>query len=152
MLSALVLHLCVFVSWEKPPKVQIYCDFDWKPKYEKSSFTTKGFYFSILVFGWGSIQKIPQKLDFLTKKWGSIQEKTQKQNFWKRVRLYSRVGPGCIRADMVVYIKNNFEFIKLAIKYFRCQMSLVPTNIVNIFNQNNLYYSTYLNVACLLFI
>ena len=34
-----------------------------------------GFYFSKWVFGWGSIQKIPQKVDFLTKKWGLIQEK-----------------------------------------------------------------------------
>ena len=57
----------------------------------RSSITT-GLYFSIWVFGWGSIQKIPQKGDFLTKKWGSIQEKAQKQDFWKGVRLYSRVG------------------------------------------------------------
>ena len=48
----------------------------------RSSITT-GLYFSKWVFGWGSIQKIPQKVDFLTKKWGSIQEKPQKQDFWK---------------------------------------------------------------------
>ena len=36
---------------------------------------TPGFYFSKWIFGWGSIQKIPQKVDFLTKKWGLIQEK-----------------------------------------------------------------------------
>ena len=60
--------------------------------YRIRSSTTTGLYFSIWVFGWGSIQKIPQKGDFLTKKWGSIQEKAQKQDFWKGVRLYSRVG------------------------------------------------------------
>ena len=33
------------------------------------------------VFGWGLIQKIPQKVDFLSKKWGCIQEKPQKLDF-----------------------------------------------------------------------
>ena len=51
-----------------------------------------GFYFSIWVFGWGSIQMIPQKVDFLTKKWGFIQEKTQKLDFSDYLGLYSRVG------------------------------------------------------------
>ena len=40
-----------------------------------------GFYFFIWVFGWGSIQKILQKADFLSQKWGFIQEKTQKLDF-----------------------------------------------------------------------
>ena len=40
-----------------------------------------GFYFSIWVFGWGSIQEIPQKVDFLSKKWGFIQEIPQKLDF-----------------------------------------------------------------------
>ena len=53
---------------------------------------TPGFYFSKWVFGWGSIQKIPQKVDFLTKKWGFIQEKPQKQDFSHYLGLYSRVG------------------------------------------------------------
>ena len=40
----------------------------------------------------GSIQKIPQKVDFLTKKWGFIQEKPQKLDFSHYLGLYSRVG------------------------------------------------------------
>ena len=40
-----------------------------------------GFYFSIWVFGWGTIQKIPQKVVFLSQKWGFIQEKPQKLYF-----------------------------------------------------------------------
>ena len=53
---------------------------------------TPGLYFSKQVFGWGSIQKIPEKVDFLTKKWGFIQEKPQKQDFSHYLGLYSRVG------------------------------------------------------------
>ena len=60
--------------------------------YHIHSSITTGFFFSIWVFGWGSIQKIPKKVDIFTKKWGSIQEKPQKQDFWKKVRLYSKVG------------------------------------------------------------
>ena len=66
----------------------------------RSSITT-GLYFSKWVFGWGSIQKIPQKVDFLTKKWGSIQEKPQKQDFWKRWGCIQEWG--CIRADTVFF-------------------------------------------------
>ena len=51
-----------------------------------------GFYFSIWVFGWGLIQKIPQKVDFLSKKWGCIQEKPQKLDFSHYLGLNSRVG------------------------------------------------------------
>ena len=51
-----------------------------------------GFYFSIWVFGWGSIQKIPQKEEFFSKKWGFIQEKPQKLDFSHYLGLYSRVG------------------------------------------------------------
>ena len=51
-----------------------------------------GFYFSIWVFGWGSIQKIPQKVDFLTKKLGFIQEKPQNLDFSHNLGHYSRVG------------------------------------------------------------
>ena len=51
-----------------------------------------GFYFLIWVFGWGSIQKILQKVDFLSQKWGFIQEKTQKLDFSHNLGLYSRVG------------------------------------------------------------
>ena len=36
--------------------------------YRIHSFTTTGFYFSKWVFGWGSIEKNPKKVDFLTKK------------------------------------------------------------------------------------
>ena len=60
---------------------------------------TPGFYFSKWVFGWGSIQKIPQKVDFLTKKWGFIQEKPQKQDFsitWGSIQEW-----GCNQADTV---------------------------------------------------
>ena len=60
--------------------------------YRIRSKAAPGFYFSIWVFGWGSIQKIPQKVDFLTKKWGFIQEKTQKLDFSHNLGLYSRVG------------------------------------------------------------
>ena len=60
--------------------------------YRIRSNAAPGFYFSIWVFGWGSIQKIPQKVDFLTKKWGFIQEKTQKLDFSDYLGLYSRVG------------------------------------------------------------
>ena len=51
-----------------------------------------GFYFSKWIFGWGSIQNIPQKVDFLAKKWGFIQEKPQKHDFSHYMGLYSRVG------------------------------------------------------------
>ena len=51
-----------------------------------------GFYFSIWVFGWGLIQKIPQKVDFLCKEWGCIQEKPQKLDFSHYLGLNSRVG------------------------------------------------------------
>ena len=51
-----------------------------------------GFYFSIWVFGWGLIQKILQKVDFLSKKWGCIQEKPQKLDFSHYLGLNSRVG------------------------------------------------------------
>ena len=53
---------------------------------------TPGFYFSKWVFGWGSIWKIPEKVDFLTKKWGFNQENPQKQDFSHYLGLYSRVG------------------------------------------------------------
>ena len=55
---------------------------------------TPGFYFSKWVFGWGLIQKILQKVDFLTKKWGFIQEKPQKQDF--------SISWGCNQADTVI--------------------------------------------------
>ena len=52
-----------------------------------------GFYFSIWVFGWESIQKIPQKVDFFSKKWGFIQENPpQKLDFSHYLGLYSGVG------------------------------------------------------------
>ena len=51
-----------------------------------------GFYFSKWFFGWGLIQNIPQKVDFLAKKWGFIQEKPQKHDFSHYMGLYSRVG------------------------------------------------------------
>ena len=51
-----------------------------------------GFYFSKWIFGWGSIQNISQKVDFLAKKWGFIQEKPQKHDFSNYMGLYSRVG------------------------------------------------------------
>ena len=51
-----------------------------------------GFYFSIWVFGWGLIQKVLQKVDFLSKKWGCIQEKPQKLDFSQYLGLNSRVG------------------------------------------------------------
>ena len=60
---------------------------------------TPGFYFSKWVFGWGLIQKILQKVDFLTKKWGFIQEKPQKQEFsisWGSIQEW-----GCNQADTV---------------------------------------------------
>ena len=60
--------------------------------YRIRDITAPGFYFSIWVFGWGSIQKIPQKVDFLSKKWGFIQEKPQKLDFSHYLGLYSRVG------------------------------------------------------------
>ena len=60
--------------------------------YRIRSNAAPGFYFSIWVFGWGSIQMIPQKVDFLTKKWGFIQEKPQKLDFSHNLGLYSRVG------------------------------------------------------------
>ena len=54
--------------------------------YKKSNYRIRdiaalGFYFLIWVFGWGSIQKILQKVDFLSQKWGFIQEKPQKLDF-----------------------------------------------------------------------
>ena len=70
-----------------------------------------GFYFSFWVFGWGSIQIWPQKVDFWAKKWGCIQENPQKVDFsktWGSIQEW-----GCIQADTV--IKNiicifiNFE-------------------------------------------
>ena len=60
--------------------------------YRIRDITGPGFYFSIWVFGWESIPKIPQKVDFLSKKWGVIQEKPQKLDFSHNLGLYSRVG------------------------------------------------------------
>ena len=54
--------------------------------------TGPGFYFSIWVFGWESIPKIPQKVDFLSKKWGFIQEIPKKLDFSHYLGVYSRVG------------------------------------------------------------
>ena len=66
---------------------------------------TPGFYFSKWVFGWGLIQKILQKVDFLTKKWGFIQEKPQKQDFsisWGSIQEW-----GCNQADTVYIFFNK---------------------------------------------
>ena len=66
---------------------------------------TPGFYFSKWVFGWGLIQKILQKVDFLTKKWGFIQEKPQKQDFsisWGSIQEW-----GCNQAD-TVFCSDDF--------------------------------------------
>ena len=50
-------------------------------RYRIRNIAAPGFYFLIWVFGWGSIQKILQKVDFLSQKWGFIQEKPQKLDF-----------------------------------------------------------------------
>ena len=52
-----------------------------KNTYHIRVYAAPGLYFSIWVFGWESIQKIPQKEDFFSKKWGFIQEKPQKLDF-----------------------------------------------------------------------
>ena len=64
---------------------------------------TPGLYFSKWVFGWGSIQEIPQKVDFYAKKWGFIQENPQKQDFshtWGSIQEWR-----CIEADTVYGIE-----------------------------------------------
>ena len=63
-----------------------------KKKYRIRVNAAPGFYFSKWFFGWGLIQNIPQKVDFLAKKWGFIQEKPQKHDFSHYMGLYSRVG------------------------------------------------------------
>ena len=40
---------------------------------------TPGFYFSKWVFGWGSIQKIPEKVEFLNKKGGLFKKNPKKE-------------------------------------------------------------------------
>ena len=106
--------------------------------YRIRSFTTMGFYFSILFFGWGSIQKIPQKVDFLTKKWGSIQEKLQKLEFWKEVRVYSRVR---------LYTNGYCRYlihVSASLKS-RSQMNIVFWNWISVLSITKLcLYSTFL--------
>ena len=69
-------------------------------RYRIRLIATPGFYFSKWVFGWGLIQKILQKVDFLTKKWGFIQENPQKLDFSHY--LGSIQEWGSINADTVV--------------------------------------------------
>ena len=71
------------------------------------------FYFSFWVFGWGSIQIWPQKVDFWAKKWGCIQEKPQKVDFsktWGSIQEW-----GCIQADTVYY--TTYYLIAKWLKY-----------------------------------
>ena len=80
--------------------------------YRIRSKAAPGFYFSIWVFGWGSIQKIPQKVDFLTKKWGFIQEKPQKQDFsifWGSIQEW-----GCNQADTVCEHNMYYSVVRCA--------------------------------------
>ena len=80
-------------------------------KYRIRLIATPGFYFSKWVFGWGLIQKILQKVDFLTKKWGFIQEKSQKQDFsisWGSIQEW-----GCNQADTVINLQNSNLFYKI---------------------------------------
>ena len=59
--------------------------------YHTRSNAAPGFYFSIWVFGWGRIKKIPQKVVFLSKKWGFIEEKPQKLDFSITWGLYKNI-------------------------------------------------------------
>ena len=117
-----------------------------QPNYHIRLIATPGFYFSKWVFGWGSIQKMPQKVDFLTKKWGFIQENPQKLDFSHYLGLYSRVGQHycrcgitkvqlfCLTGHPVSLVllrsKDNSDFLQelfgnvLGISHFRLQKSL----------------------------
>ena len=84
------------------------------------------------------IQKIPQKVDFLTKKWGSILEKPQKLEFWKEVRVYSGVR---------LYTNGYCRYlihVSASLKS-RSQMNIVFWNWISVLSITKLcLYSTFL--------
>ena len=70
----------------------------------------QGSIFQYGFFGWGSIQKTTQKVDFLSKKWGFIQEKPQKLDFSHNLGLFSRVGQHWSGYSIHSFIHNYIHY------------------------------------------
>ena len=83
-----------------------------KNTYRIRVYAAPGLYFSIWVFGWGSIQKIPQNVDFFSKKWGFIQGKTPKTRLFTLLGALFKSGAALTRIRYIDQIFGKSSFTR----------------------------------------